>query len=126
MILKWLGAALLIGVTAGLLSEAGFRGKRAFVALCGAILFSVMAPEIGKMASQVLGFADGLGIGEAAKCAAKIVGAGYLFGIGADILSELGEGGISKALLSAGKIEILAIIFPYFLDILELGISLLK
>lgn len=126
MILRWLGTALLIGISAYLLSESGFRGKRTFAALGGAVLFSAMAPEIGKMASDILGFADSLGIGEAAKCAAKIIGVGYLFGIGADILSELGENGISKVLLSAGKIEILVIIFPYFLDILELGISLLK
>ncbi len=126
MILKWLGATLLIGITAYLLSEAGFKGKRAFTALGGTILFSVMASEIGKTASEILGFADSAGIGEAAKCAAKIVGAGYLFGIGADILSELGESGISKALLSAGKIEILVIVMPCFLDILELGLSLIK
>ena len=126
MILKWLGASLLIGISAYLLSEAGFKGKRIFTALGGVILFSVMASEIGKISAEILGFADGAGIGETAKCAAKIVGCAYLFGIGADVLAELGESGISKALLSAGKIEIMLIVLPYFMDILELGLSLLK
>lgn len=124
--IKWLGLGILLAFCAQLLSEAGFRGKRVFGTLAVVLLFSVMAAEIGKIASEILGFADGAGVGEAAECAAKIVGVGYLFGIGADIISELGEQGISKALISTGKIEILVIVLPYFVDILELGLSLIK
>ena len=72
------------------------------------------------------GFAEGAKISEIATSAAKIIGVGYLFGRGADVIAELGEGMISKGLLVAGKIEILLIALPYFKDILELGLSLIK
>ena len=126
MIIKWLGMGVLLAFSSFILSEAGFKGKRVFVSFGAAVLFSVMASELGKITSSVLGFADGAGIADAAKCALKIVGAGYLFGIGADIVSELSEPGLSRALVCAGKIEIILIVLPYFTDILELGLSLLK
>ena len=126
MIIKWLGVGLLLGFCSLLLSEAGFKGKRVFAALGGVILICALSGEIGQAVSQILGFAEGAGIGEGARCASKIVGAGYLFGIGADVLAELGESGVSRALIAAGKIEILLIVMPYFVDILELGLSLLK
>ncbi len=126
MIIRSLFAGVLLAFLSVLLSEAGFRGKRVFAALSAAILLSILAGDIGKIAAEMLGFAENAGIGEVAGCAAKIVGVGYLFGIGADIVSELGESSISKALISAGKIEILVIVLPYFKDIFNLGLSLIK
>lgn len=126
MIIKWLGVGILLAFSSFLLSEAGFKGKRVFAAFGAVVFFSVMASELEKIISSVMGFAEGAGITDTAKCALKIVGVGYLFGIGSDIVSELSEPGISRALVCAGKIEIILVVLPYFNDILELGLSLLK
>jgi len=60
-----------------------------------------------------------------AKAIIKIIGAGYVFGIGADICRELGEVGVGSAVLVAGRIEIFAITLPYFKKILDIGAELL-
>ena len=56
----------------------------------------------------------------------KIMGVGYVFGIGADICRELGEGGVANALLGVGRVEILLICMPAFSEIFELGLSYLQ
>ena len=117
---------MLLAFASVLLSEAGFRGKRVTVALFVTLLLATLAESVGEVLGTTLGFAEGAGLGEVASAAAKIIGAGYLFGIGADIIAELGEPSISKALLAVGKIEIFLIALPYFNDILELGLSLIK
>ena len=55
-----------------------------------------------------------------------MLGVGYVFGIVSDICEEMGERGISSAVINAGRIEIFLLIFPYFKKILEMGIGLLR
>lgn len=124
--IKLAGASLIMVFCLALLSEAGFRGKRAVSLVCSAVLFSAMAKSVGALMGDFLGFADGAGVGSVASSAAKIIGAGYLFGICSDMASEMGEGMVAKVLISAGKIEILLIVLPYFDEILKLGMSLIK
>lgn len=126
MTVKIFGFGVLLALALVLLGEAGFRGKRIAAALFAVLFLSALGEGVGKIMETVLGFAEGAKISEVATSAAKIIGVGYLFGIGADVIAELGEGMISKGLLVAGKIEILLIALPYFKDILELGLSIIK
>ncbi len=124
--IKLIGSAMIMLFCLALLSEVGFKGKKTVSLICVAVLFAALAQDIDKLFGEYIGFAKGAGIGEIAASAAKVIGAGYLFGICSDMAAELGESFVSKALVSFGKIEILLIVLPYFNDILNLGISLIK
>ena len=63
--------------------------------------------------------------GEYARRAVKIIGVGYLSGICADACDTLGQASISRAVLLAGRLEILLLALPCFLEILDLSIGLI-
>lgn len=126
MIFKILGAGLLLAFTSYVLSELGFRGKRALSVFGLILLLSAVGEGIARLAVPTLGLCDASGITEAAECALKIVGAGYLFGICSDIAAELGEPLVSKGLLTVGRVEILLIAMPYFVGAVQLGAELVK
>ncbi|MBQ8322045.1 MAG: hypothetical protein IJX92_06745 [Clostridia bacterium] len=126
MILKLCGLGLVAAVAAQLLGEGGFKGKRFFSVLCILLLLSFAEEGIEMLAKEVIGLTEIGAASDVAKCALKIVGIGYVFGLSSDTLSELGEGGMAKALVTVGRIEILATVFPYFKDMLELGTGLIK
>lgn len=125
MILKACALGLIAAVTGQLLGEGGFKGKRFFSVLCIIGILVFVVDGVASLATELSGFIgdDAMGV---AKCAVKIVGAGYIFGISADIAGELGEGGISKALLAVGRVEIIVMSFPYFKNLFELGVELIK
>ena len=126
MIFKILGAGLLLAFTSYVLSELGFRGKRTLSVLGMILLLSSVGEGISKLAEPVLGLCNTAGITDAAECALKIVGAGYLFGICSDISAELGEPLVSKGLLTVGRVEMLLIATPYFVETIQLGAELVK
>ena len=66
------------------------------------------------------------GVGEGVECVLKILGISYAAGIAADICRELGEGGIANAVTVVARIEALAIISPMMIEIITLGLELIK
>ena len=124
--MKIVALAFLLAVMALLLRSFGFRGAAVFASLAVAAVISVASRELG----ELLRFAENSRLFEEETleyfaAIAKIVGTGYLFGICADICTELGEGGIAKAVTVSGRIEILLIAAPYFIRILRLAEGLL-
>ncbi len=119
-------AALLVAILAALLSELGFRQKKIFVALSLVVILSMLAEGIGELFSAALSLADSAGISDAAKCAVKAVGLGYIFGFTADVCEELGEKGIANAVTIGARVEIFLVSLPYFEKTVRLGIELLK
>ena len=109
-----------------LLREAGFRGTKLVSSVAMVGISSVALVLAGQIVSG-LGM-DGLdaGGGEILRLFIKIMGVGYVFGIGTDICRELGEGGVANALLGVGRVEILLICMPAFSEIFELGLSYLQ
>ena len=126
MILKLVGAGMLLAFTSFVLSELGFRGKKALSVLGMLLMLTAIGDGMAKLMQPVLGLCDTAGLSEAARCALKLVGAGYLFGICADIASELGESLVSKGLLVAGRVEMLLIAAPYFVGAIKLGAGPIK
>ena len=106
--------------------ELGFKGKRMFGAFCAVLLLSFAAEGFGKIVSELSLLAEGTGISNVARDAVKLVGAGYVFGVGSDIADELGEGGAARALSVVGRVEIALLILPYFAEILKTGTGLIK
>ena len=118
-VLKICGGGLLVAVSAFLLSELGFRGKRSF-SLLGIIIFLLIFIDLAR---DAIGQISAIPIGEegeaALTSALKIAGVGHAFSISSDICAELSEGGIATALIMVGKAEILMLIIPTVLDLIE-------
>jgi len=126
MIFKIFALGILFALMALLLRSFGFRGAGVFTAIAIISLVSVVFGELSQL-GELFGYSklfsqEGL---DYAKAIIKIIGAGYVFGIGADICRELGEVGVGSAVLVAGRIEIFAITLPYFKKILDIGAELL-
>lgn len=119
-------AAVLSAAVGLLLSELGFRGKRVFSAVAAVALISIVSEGLSELLSSVMSFSEAAGISKAANCAVKVLGCGYVFGMTADLCTELGESGVANALTLTGRIEILLLVLPFFEEVISLGVELLK
>jgi hypothetical protein len=123
-IIKACGGALLAATVGFVLSELGFRGKRAVSAISMVIFLlcfvDLLADAISKIA--LVQIADEGR--EALQSALKIVGVGHAFNISADTCSELSEGGISTVLSLIGKVQIILMILPIAIDLIEYSASI--
>ena len=126
MIMKTAFVALLAGVLALILSEYGYRGKRLFSVFVIVSLIGVGVFAFSRAVNGIDAVISLTGLGDAATCAIKIVGTGYVFGITADVCREMGEAGIANALTTVGRLEIFVTVLPYILKMVELGTNMIK
>ncbi len=126
MISKICAVGILSAILGVMLSELGFKSKRLFTVLCLVIIYSALSEYAMKLISSVTEMADGAGLSEAAECAVKAVGAGYVFGFASESCAELGEGRIASAITLVGRIEVFVLVLPYFQKTVQLGVELLK
>lgn len=111
---------LFLGV---ILRELGFKGAR-LVTLLGTVgAVGIAAVYVGRL-SAVLG-EMGATSSEYAVAMLKIVGIGYVFGICADICTELGEATLGSSVSLIGRLEIMTISLPYVRMIVEKGIGMI-
>ena len=125
MTAKLCAIGLLCAAVGFMLSELGFRSRRAVSVLGIIILLGLVGGNIGQLFSTVGGLAMDAQA-ESVSVALKIIGVGYIFGIGSDLCEELGEVGVAKALMLAGRIEIIVIILPYFEKVISLGVGMIN
>ncbi len=126
MIGRLIAASLLAALMGALLSEYGWRGKRAFSALCVLLIICATLPELSEMLGAVKELVSTTGAGEVGAAAVKVIGTGYVFGLTSDICTELGENGVARACGIACRIEIFLIVLPYFIEIIGAATRLLK
>ena len=124
MIVKLCGIAVLGATVAVLLGELGFKSRRIFSLLVAVILISFVGDGVGAVIGSLTDISKAAGITETFLCALKILFVGYLFGISADICTELGEGGIANALTLVGRVETFLLVLPSLDEILRLGMEL--
>ena len=115
---------LLLAIVAYLLSQLGFRGVRAFTALSLTAILLLVASSVGKSFGELGVLFEGSEMEEAIKTALKITLVGYVFGFASDTAAELGEGGISSAIILGGRIEIILIALPYIKDVINTALEL--
>ena len=126
MIWRIIALGILLSLMALLLRGFGFRGIGAFAALATVTLVSLVIGELSYF-SDLFGYSK-LFSGEAMEYVSaivKIVGSGYIFGVGADICRELGENGIANGVAVAGRVEIFVITLPFLKKILDFGAELI-
>lgn len=126
MMPKICAIGILGAILSALLGEAGFKSKKLISLLTAILVLSTLREGIGVFIQKIVGLSEIAGIAEACSCALKAAGLGYVFGFSSDMCSELGEGGIGRALTVVGKVEILLVALPYFEKTVSLGLELLQ
>ena len=124
MIFKICAYALCSLVVIMLLKEIGSRSTPLIAVSVLLLALSLVLPLL-EGAREYLVLFDSLGLTDASKTILKLIGLGYLVGIVVDICKEMGEGLVAKAVLIVGRIEIVLIAAPYFLDVIRIGVSLI-
>ena len=111
---------LLVVILSLLLREAGFRSAR-LVSLVGIVLILGLAVLKMDDILDMLSLGGRVGeMGEELGTVLKIVGSGIVFGLIADAARDMGESGVSSAILVVGRVEIFAISVPYLVKLLDL------
>ena len=125
MIFKLVGCAVLLSFLAFTLREFGFKGAPVFAVASGVLLLGLVASRL----EETLFFGGALFLsetgGEILGVALKALGISYLFSIASEVCTSLGEGGIARALDVAGRVELVILIMPYVIKIIELGREML-
>jgi len=96
-----------------------------FAAVAAVVIIFESGENLGYIFGSVKSIGAGAGISESVSAAIKVLGIGYLFGICADLCRELGEAGIAKACEVVGRVEIIAVVIPYFEEIIKVGVELI-
>lgn len=117
--------ALLAACVVLILRTLGFRAVGVCVAVFSAVILSLVIARIGELKDSLLSFAQSEVLLECIHALSKVMGAVYLFGICEDVCLSLGEAQIAKALEVAGRVEIIAILLPFFESCIALGTEFL-
>ena len=125
MTVRFFGIALLFAIVAFVLRGFGWRGAPIFALICSVILLGEGIGELSALISSVELLGREVGIEESVKAALKVLGLGYLFGVCADACRDIGETGIAKGVEVVGRVEIIAVVMPYFSDIIKAGVELI-
>ena len=125
MTVRFFGIALLLAITAFVLRGFGWRGAPVFALFASVVLMGEGIDELSRLIGSVEVIGKEVGVGEPVGAALKVLGLEYLFGISSDACRDIGESGIAKAVEVVGRVEIIAVIMPYFTEIINAGVGLI-
>lgn len=126
MILKIFGLALLGAVITFILKAFGWRGAP-LVAIATMIALLMLFSESFEKIYAIFDTAGNIeGVKESSGYLLKILGIGYLSGICSDVCKELGEPAIASVVVTLSKLESLLVLSPLILEIMTLGLELVK
>lgn len=123
--LRAVGISLLGAFLSVILKEAGFRGSHLFSALVMVASTAFAVSGIGRLVEFFSSISLTSEIESGIGYVMKIVGASYVFGMSSGICREIGESGISSAILAMGRIEIILLSIPAISEIFALAGELL-
>ena len=116
-------AFLALSVSA-VLKTFGYKGVGVSVALMLVCMLGILVRRVGSLGGEILGLLDGTTLA-CARDLAKIVGISYLSSICESTAAAMGEAEIAKIVEVWGRVEIIAVLLPYFKAILDVGGGLL-
>lgn len=121
MIFKVAGLALLVAFSAFLLRGFGWKGVPVFISVAFIGIISYALPYVRQIGGFIGDIASQNGVGTAAASVLKVVGIGYLSSISADVCRELEASSLATAVILIGRIEIIAVVVPYFEEMMRIG-----
>ena len=116
---------MLLCITAFMLRGFGWRGAPVFASVAFVMILSEAAGSLHSILGAVGEISADAGLSEPARAAVKVLGLGYLYGICSDVCRDLSENGIAKAVETVGRVEIIAVVMPYFEEIIKVGVELI-
>ena len=122
---KICAVAIICVLLCAVLDSLGFRSKGLFATLCALIMLSALGDQISSLFGSLTSVAERSGISEAAECALRAIGLGYVFGFTSDICRSLGEGLIAKVVEIVGRVQIFMVAYPFFEKMIDLGAELI-
>ncbi len=124
--LKIFGLALLGAFLSFTVKAFGWKGAP-LIALGAAIaMLSVVGAELGKI-SRIFDTISGVeGMKTTTETLLKVLFVGYVSGLSSEVCKELGEAGIASVVQLCARIEVLLIISPMLLEILTIGLEMVK
>lgn len=126
MILKISAVALLTAIMCVVLSELGFKSRR-LISVFGMLIILISSIScLENFMSEIMRVSEVAKMTDAARCALKTVGVGYLFGFVSSVLSELNENTLAFAVSIVSRLEIMLLVLPYLKKIINLGLELLQ
>lgn len=126
MMLKISAIAILTVFLGVVLDFLGFKSRKLLSILATVAILSFLGGEIGGIIKGIVSMSEIYGIGEHSLAVLKIIGIGYVFGISADICTELSEPMLAKVLTLAGRIEMFVVVLPYFEKTVQMGAEMLQ
>ena len=117
--------ALVAAMSALLLRDFGWKGVPVLACVTLSAVLSLSAEVLSGLVSEIGNLAAEGEIEHYTQGALKILGVGLLSGIISDMLTELSETGLAKAVTVISRIEILGISMPYLIEIIDTGLDLL-
>ncbi len=126
MILKIFGLALVGAILSFVLKAFGWKGAPLIAIATMLSLMAFFTDSFDKISEIFDIAADTDGVAEVSEYLLKILGLGYLSGICSDVCRELGEAGIASMVLTVGRLESLLVISPLILEIMTLGLELVR
>ena len=125
MILKVCALAVIAAMTAFLLKDLGWKGVPVFCLIALASLLS-LAGEHLKTLGVLFGRLGEVGeVSEGVGSILKVIGIGYVAGIASEVCRDLGAGSIATTVSLLARLEVLAVVMPYLVETLRLGMELL-
>lgn len=124
-LVETVGTSLLCAVAALVLRECKSPLSPLLTLLCGILLFGVILSRV----SPLVAFGERLAallppvLGETV---GKVLAAGLLCGVGADVCTELGASALGERLALFGKVEILLLSLPLFSELFARAEALLS
>lgn len=118
--------ALMLALSGQLLRESGAKYLPLLAAAGGALLLSVILPELGLLVGEVRELSALSAAAPYLETVLRVLAVGYAAEIGADICRDLGDSSGASRIELAGKIEILLLAMPEFLSLVKLSLSLIE
>ena len=109
-----------------LLGSLGFKSKGLFITLAALLMLGVLQNDLSNIFGEIISFSESAGITDATRTALRVVGLGYVFGFTSEICLSLGEPLIASVVTAAGRVQLLAVVYPYIQDVVKLGVELLS
>lgn len=106
------------------LKEMGFHGSKLVVILGTVGAVGIGISLVGEIMKSFRVFGQDVE-NSTLKLMMKILGVGYVSGICSDICCDLGENGLSGAILQIGRLEMLLMCVPTVISIIEKGAELI-